>query len=69
MILKLQTDMTGTRLLTYNEDRSVQHEDSCPESIAALLGPMGKCYCEATITEDGEIEISRLLPRRYTENW
>lgn len=69
MILKLQTDMSGTQLLMYNEDRSVQHEESCPESIASLLGPMGKCYCEATVTKNGEIEILRLLPRQYTENW
>lgn len=69
MILKLQTDTTGTRLLVYNEDRSIQHEDDCPDVLRVVMGPMGKRYCEGTINENGEIEISGMLPPDHYEDW
>lgn len=69
MIFKLQTDIHGTRLLTYNEDRSILHEGECPDMLSNIMGPMGKRYCEGTVNENGEIEISGMLPPDHQEDW
>lgn len=69
MIFKLQTDMTGTRLLAYNEDRSIQHEGECPDMLSVVMGPMGKRYCTGRVTEDDELEITGLLSPDHQEDW
>lgn len=60
-IFKFQCDVTGTRILLYNENRKThaQVEGDIAQTIKAALGltAMSKCYTYAMVDNHGQIHI------------
>ena len=62
-MLKLQMDQTGETVLIYNKGQTVEFTAQKMELVEQLkkatgLTPMGKVYCDGSITKDGELTLN-----------
>jgi len=73
MIVKIQLSLdsnlkghtAGSRMLAYNEDRSVMMEMNTPKEVVNLMDGRFKAFFHADIV-DGKLEVQSEAPR---QNW
>jgi hypothetical protein len=63
VIVKVQIDMTGTKVLIYNEHRDVWYEAPADEALLGVLpGPYPtKAYMEASLNEEGQLNLDQFV--------
>ena len=61
-ILKIQCSMDRTRVLIYNEGKTLQHETSMSKAFDDLLLRRNKLYAYGFVDRKGVIHITKLAP-------
>lgn len=56
-IVKVQIEQSGTRALIYNEDMTILYEGDATDFVKQGMTPMSKAYFEATLKQDGLLDI------------
>ena len=68
MIVKIQislaTSADKSRVLVYNEDRSIRWEDKAPEAVLILMNGAPKRFFHADVDKDGRLILDSEAPEQ-----